>query len=58
MARIGWYLLFLLALAIYSGLVEAGQTKQQGILKSKRGSVFMSNQMVIFAGLIPIILIP
>jgi hypothetical protein len=58
MARIGWYVLFLFVAGLYFLLARFMQTKQQGILASRKGSVFVSNQLAILIGLIPIVLIP
>ena len=58
MARIGWYVLFLIAAVFYFLLASLAQTKQRGILASRKGSVFVSNQLTILTGLVPIVLIP
>ncbi len=58
LAKIGWYVLFLFALVIYFALVAKGQKKQERIIAQTSGSVFVANQFVIAAGLIPIVVIP
>lgn len=58
MARIGWYVLFLIAFFVYLFIVSFGQKVRHKMLTSKRRSVFVVNQLVIVASLIPIIVIP
>jgi hypothetical protein len=58
LAKIGWYVLFLIALVIYFTLVAKAQKKQERVIAQTRGSVFIANQFVIAAGLLPIVVIP
>jgi hypothetical protein len=58
LARIGWYILFLLALVVYYTVITYGQKKQMKIISSKRGSVFLASQVTILGGLVPILVIP
>lgn len=57
-ARIGWYVFFLVAVGVYFAVSGMSQTKQKQMLTSRRGSVFLSNQLTIVAGLIPLVAIP
>ena len=58
LAKIGWYLLFLVAIVGYFALIAYVQYRQQRILTQNRGSVFIGNQLGIISGLIPIAVIP
>lgn len=58
MARIGWYLLFLLAYMVYSIAVKYGSDEQKRQLTARKGSTFVGTQFGIIGGLIPIVLIP
>ena len=59
-ARIGWYLLFLVALAIYISLLAYWQNMQKKYPEAARSLTgkFLVNQIQIVAGLIPIVAIP
>jgi len=56
-ARIGWYLLFLVSVAIYILLLIYLQKKQHGATKSV-ASRFLVSQLQIAVGLVPIVLMP
>lgn len=58
LARIGWYILFLIGLVVYYAISTYAQKKQMKIMSTKRGSVFLASQLTILGGLVPIVFIP
>lgn len=58
MAKVGWYLLFLLVLLIYVAFSTQVRKKQQASLTTKGRGLFFTNQASIALGLIPLIVFP
>ncbi len=58
MARIGWFLLFLITSVVYFVVTAYVQDKQKKVLSSRKGTLFFWNQINILIGLIPIIVVP
>ncbi|MGH9930558.1 MAG: hypothetical protein ACREA9_15205, partial [Pyrinomonadaceae bacterium] len=58
LARIGFYVLFLVTLLAYLSIIMYAQQKQMQTLRTKKGSILLAGQVTILAGLIPIVVIP
>lgn len=57
-ARFGFYILFLVTLFMYFKIIVYAQQRQMQTVTQKKGGVFLSGQVMILAGLIPIVVIP